>query len=112
MSQQNLANMEGVIKRVNDPNFKPNPALDANFFNSPVRPAKAPAQIQSPQPCVSPSSLINNLYANEEGLSAPIIHNFKMDSESSKNHENKPTQQPFGMFNWEWDSEASDGNEP
>ena len=112
MSAQNLANMEDVIKRVNDPDFKPN-ALDANYFNSPVRPSKAPAQIQSPQPCVSPSSLINNLYGGkDEGLSAPIVHNFKMDSESSKNKgASKPAEQPFGMFNWEWDSSSKSDND-
>jgi hypothetical protein len=45
--------------------------------------------VQSPQPCVSPSSLINNIYNNEmEGQSAPLFQNMRgydMSSGSKSN---------------------------
>lgn len=98
-------------------------------YDSPVH-LQQIKNLQSPQPCVSPSSLINNIYADHDGQSAPVFHGFG-DSSTSKSHtsaaalklkqskmtqpqiipstvfqpaKNKPTHTPFGMFNWDWES--------
>ena len=68
------------------------------------------ATIQSPQPCVSPSSLINHLYDREqEGFSAPIYHDYTSQKSSSNGAQKKPGQPEFGLFNFNWDS-SDDGN--
>jgi hypothetical protein len=94
-----------------------------------------PHNIQSPQPCVSPSSLINALYDGEEqGFSAPLYNDYPLDinsfgSQSSKKKSNskdsnnkkssgvkkeeakKPTV-TTGLFNYNWDSEDDDNENP
>ena len=58
--------------------------------------------MQSPQPNLSPSSLINYLYAQEqEGFSAPI---FQEGSAGKSLSGTKEKPQAFGMFNWNWES--------
>lgn len=82
-------------------------------FGSPVKLLQAPpAGIQSPQPNLSPSSLINYLYAQEEeGFSAPQILNYK-NSVASKEGSTTADKPPvtFGMFNWNWESSGEDND--
>lgn len=121
-----LFTIQESVDRINNPQkpfqFMPNQPVEASQaqkemrYDSPIH-IMEHAKIQgpqSPQPCVSPSSLINNLYQNEqEGFSAPVFDNMRNFSSASKsqisgadkNHQHvKPTHQPFGMFNWDWES--------
>lgn len=66
----------------------------------------------SPQPCISPSSLIN-VIPDQEGFSAPLAYpmDFKsMESGSKESNGNglngrEEKKQPFGMFDWNWDDD-------
>lgn len=127
-----LYTIEESVDRIN------NPQVPFSFMPTQPAAAEAPQEIrydspihlmehakiqgvQSPQPCVSPSSLINNLYHNEqEGYSAPVFDAMRDFSSASKSQlsgadknfgktlkpgeQAKPTHAPFGMFNWDWES--------
>ena len=69
----------------------------------------------SPQPCVSPSSLIN-IIPEQEGFSAPL--NYAADFKSYQSHSKESNdngrkgeeqKEPFGLFDWNWDDDETDG---
>ena len=74
----------------------------------------------SPQPCISPSSLIN-IIPEQEGFSAPL--NYPTDFRSYQSHSKESNgndkggkeeekieekKEPFGLFDWNWDDDDSD----
>lgn len=81
-------------------------------YGSPVKLLQAPpAGIQSPQPNLSPSSLINYLYAQEEeGFSAPQILNYKNSASKEGSTTGHKPPVTFGMFNWNWESSGEDND--
>lgn len=89
-------------------NFNPDSPLTLNIPNNRV------LNWDSPQPCVSPSSLIN-IIPEQEGFSAPL--NFVTDFKSYQTHskgsndngrKEEEKKEPFGLFDWDWDEESND----
>lgn len=91
--------------------------------DSPITLDRVPLQAHnwdSPQPCMSPSSLIN-VIPDQEGFSAPLQYplDFKSMESGSKEENNgnglhgngEKKKQPFGLFDWNWDEEDDDGTE-
>lgn len=110
-SKDIYAHMES-INRINNPT----PQSPLANFASPVKLTyAAPVQgMQSPQPNLSPSSLINYLYAQEqEGFSAPLVHNYKHTQSSASKSLSGSKEKPaaFGMFNWNWESSGDEEQE-
>lgn len=69
----------------------------------------------SPQPCISPSSLIN-IVPEQEDHSAPLHYptDFKSyQSHSKESNDNggkgEEKKEPFGLFDWNWDDDETDG---
>lgn len=70
-----------------------------------------PTKFDSPQPCVSPSSLINIVQEEDPG-SAPLhlpdfqsYQGHSVESGNGNGGKEEEKKEPFGLFDWNWDEE-------
>lgn len=72
-----------------------------------------PTKFDSPQPCVSPSSLIN-IVQEEDPFSAPLNppdfqsyqgHSVESGNGNGNGGKEEEKKEPFGLFDWNWDDE-------
>ena len=112
--QNQLHQLNQDVNRINSggnrlkTNFNPDSPIDIGGIQRTLN-------WDSPQPCISPSSLVN-IIPEQEGFSAPL--NFQSDFKSYQTHskgsndiggKEEEKKEPFGLFDWDWDEEDTDG---